>query len=195
MNRKLEIYYSEDSVVNVYAKEKKYLKDNYARCFLNEITNIASDKELNGTDLRVLLGIIGHLEYENILNISQKKLGEIIKIPRQEITKSIKKLISKNYLQIIDKIGKQNIYKLNPKIAFKSRAKNYKDLCNDWKEDNSQFKENESNNPDESLQNKFDKKINEISKKFDIEKEKAKDILFSVLNEGLNITDVKDLPY
>ena len=30
MNRKLEIYYPEDSVVNVYPKPKKHLKDSYA---------------------------------------------------------------------------------------------------------------------------------------------------------------------
>lgn len=203
MNKKLEIYYSGDSVINVYAKEKKHLKDNYARCFLNEITNVASNKDLNGTDLRVLLGIIGHLEYENLLNISQKKLGEILKIPRQEITKSINKLISKNYLQIVDKIGRQNIYKLNPRIAFKSRAKNHKNLCNDWEENTTSKKIdldinlNLDSNLDKNLETKFKEKIDEISKKFNVEKNKAKEIMLFLINQGLNKNNTKDndLPY
>lgn len=133
MNKKVEIYYSDDSMLNIYTKPKKHLKEDYARCFLNEMENIASNKDLNATDLRLLITIIGNLEYENILNISQKDLAEKLKIPRPAITKSIKKLISRKYLQIINKIGKQNIYQFNPNIAFRSRAKNHKDLCNDWK--------------------------------------------------------------
>lgn len=195
MNRKLEIYYSDDSNVNISTSPKKHLKKEYGRYFEEEIINIASNKNLNGTDLRVFLCIIGNLEYENILNISQKKLGEILGIGKKEISKSINKLIKEGYLQIIDKIGRQNIYKLNPSIAFKSRAKNHKQLQDDWNEDKDQFKEDRSNNAGNNLQNNFDKKVNEMSKKFHIEKEKAKDILFSVLNEDLNIKDIKDLPY
>jgi len=195
MNRKLEIYYSDDSNVNISTSPKKHLKKEYGRYFEEEIINIASNKNLNGTDLRVFLCIIGNLEYENILNISQKKLGEMLGIGKKEISKSINKLIKEEYLQIIDKIGRQNIYKFNPNIVFKSRAKNHKQLQDDWKADNNQFENDQSNNADKKFQNKFDKKINEISKKFDIEKEKAKDILFSFLNEESNITDVKDLPY
>jgi len=197
MNRKVEIYYPEDSVLNIYAKPKKHLKKDYARCFLNEMEVIASSKDLNATDLRVLIAIIGNLEYENILNISQKNLAEKLKIQRPEITKSIKKLISKKYLHVIDRIGRQNIYQFNPNIAFRSRAKNHKDLCNEWREDNDQFKENKLNKLNDNLQDKFDEKINQISKKFHIEKEKVKDILLLIVNEGLNIESIKDpdLPY
>jgi len=135
MNRKLEIYYSDDCNVNISTPPKRHLKKEYGRYFDKEIIDIASNKNLNGTDLRVFLCIVGNLEYENILNISQKKLGEILGIGRKEISKSINKLIKEEYLQIIDKVGRQNIYKFNPNIAFKSRAKNHKDLCNEWQED------------------------------------------------------------
>ncbi len=198
MNRKIEIYCPDDTVLNVSTnKPGKYLKRNYGRYFLEEMVDIASNRDLNGTDLRVLLCIIGNLEYENILNISQKKLGEILNIKQQEVSKSVKKLLEKEYLQIIDKIGRQNIYQFNPNIAFRSRAENYKNLCNDWKEDDDEFKESRSNNLNDNLQNKFDEKINEISKNFNIEKEKAKDILLLVINQGLNTKSIENenLPY
>jgi len=42
---------------------------------------------------------------------------------------------------------------------------------------------------------KFDEKINQITKEFDIEKKKAKDILLLIINQGLNTTDNINLPY
>lgn len=202
MNRKIEIYCPDDTVLNVSTnKPRKYLKRDYGRYFLEEIVNIASNRDLNGTDLRVLLCIIGNLKYENILNISQKQLGEILNIKQQEISKSIKKFLKKEYLQIVDKIGRQNIYQFNPNIVFRSRAENHKNLCNEWEKDNDYKKENIEikieKNQNENLQIKFDEKINQISDEFDIEKEKAKDILLLIINQGLNRQSMKnqDLPY
>ena len=197
MNRKVEIYYPEDSVLNISTKPTKHLKKDYARCFLYEMETIASSRDLNATDLRVLIAIIGNLGYENILNISQKDLANKLKVQRPEITKSIKKLISKKYLQIIDKIGRQNIYQFNPNIAFRSRAKNHKNLCNDWEEDIFTEEINSKLNLNKDLEIKFQEKINEISKKFNIGKNKAKEIMLFLINQGLNKNSTEDnnLPY
>ena len=76
MNRKLEIYYPEDSVVNVFTKPSKYLKNDHARYFMSEILGLAVDKDFSGNDLRVFLAILANLGYENNLNISQQELAD-----------------------------------------------------------------------------------------------------------------------
>jgi DNA-binding MarR family transcriptional regulator len=76
--------------------------------------------------------------------VDQKELSEGLGIVQPEVSKSIKKLIESGYLKIVDKNGRQNIYQLNPHLAFKSRAKNYRLLCSIWDEDDSQ--------PDDSLE-------------------------------------------
>jgi hypothetical protein len=111
----------------------KMLSQNpHIRTFSEGLVRVATDKELNYTDTRVLLFISGIVDYENILNISQKELSQGLGIVQQEISKSIKKLIERDYLRIIGKIGRQNVYRLSPYFAFKSRAKNYPALCRDW---------------------------------------------------------------
>ncbi len=132
ISKKLEVYYPEDSVVNVFAQPKKYLKDDYARHFSSEMLGLAVDKDLSGNDLRVFLAILANLGFENILNISQQELSNQLEIHRPAIAKSIKKLISKGYLEIVDTVGRQNIYMFNPSVAFKSRAKNLKELKHAW---------------------------------------------------------------
>ena len=123
----------------------KMLTDNpHVRVFSEGLGRLAMDKDLNGTDIRVLLFILSIMEYENLLNTTQKALSEGLGIVQQEVSKSIKKLIEGGYLKIVDKNGRQNIYQLNPHLAFKSRAKNYRLLCSIWDEDDSQ--------PDDSLE-------------------------------------------
>ena len=116
----------------------------HVRVFSEGLSRLAMDKDLNGTDIRVLLFILSIMEYENLLNTTQKALSEGLGIVQQEVSKSIKKLIEGGYLKIVDKNGRQNIYQLNPHLAFKSRAKNYRLLCSIWDEDDSQ--------PDDSLE-------------------------------------------
>jgi hypothetical protein len=114
---------------------KMLTQNPHIRTFSEGLSRLAIDKELNFTDVRVLLFIASIIDYENILNVTQKELSEGLGIVQQEISKSIKKLIKGGYLKIIGTVGRQNIYRLDPHFAFKSRAKNYTTLCRDWDED------------------------------------------------------------
>ena len=189
MNKKLEIYYPEDSVVNVFTKPGKHLKNDYARCFLNEMVTLAVDRDFTGTDLRVLLAIIGNLGYDNTINISQGQLGQELNIKRQEVTKSVGKLVSKGYLQVIDKVGRQNIYQFNPHIAFRSRAKNYKDLCRAWQQETAPNTQKSPIDLDVDLDvdvgDKLDDKVSELSQQFGVAQSKVRQIILSLVNQAL----------
>jgi len=88
VNRKIEIYHPEDTVINVYPKPAKYLKSDYFRGFSEEAIGLSKDKDLSGNDLRVFLAIIGNLGYDNIVNISQHELGSQSDIHQQHISKT-----------------------------------------------------------------------------------------------------------
>ena len=199
-NKKLEIYYPEDSVINVFAKPGKYLKDDYARYFMSEILNLAVDKDFSGNDLRVLLAILANLDYDNILNISQQKLADQLNIDRSAIGKSIKKLISKGYLQVIDTAGRQNIYQFNPHIAFRSRAKNYKDLCRAWEQEtfpNTQKPVDLDTDLEPDLEDKLDDKVLQLSEKFNVPQSKVRQIILSLVDQALENKPQEDIkvPY
>jgi hypothetical protein len=113
---------------------KMLTKNPHIRTFSEGLSRLAMDKELNSTDIRLLLFISSIIDYENILNVSQRELSESLGIVQQEISKSIRKLVKGGYLKIIGTVGRQNIYRLDPHFAFKSRAKNYSILCQEWDE-------------------------------------------------------------
>ncbi len=201
MNRKIEVHYPEDTVVNVYPKPVKHLKNAHARYFLDEALALAMDRDFSGNDLRVLLAIIGNLGYDNILNISQPELGEQLSIDRAAVTRAVKKLISKGYLQVVDTAGRQNIYQLNPHVVFRSRAKNYKDLCRAW---DKETLPNTQKSPvdldldlDIDLEDKLDDKVSQLSQKFGVPQSKVRQIILSLANQALepSAQENQELPY
>ncbi len=200
MNKKLEVYYPEDSVVNIFSQPNRYLKDDYARYFSNEMLGLAVDKDFSGNDLRVLLGILANIGFNNILDISQQDLSNQLGIHRSDIAKSIKKLIFKGYLEIIKTIGRQNIYMFNPSVAFKSRAKNLKELKHAW---DKQILPNTQKYPvdvdtdiEPDLEDKLDDKVEQLSQQFGVPQSKVRQIILSLVDQALTSEEEElDLPY
>ena len=197
----LEITCPDDSNLNVFTQPKRYLKHEHIRFFQDEMISTANDRDLNGTDLRVLITALGNLDYDNKLMISHAKLGEQIAIKQQEVTKSFKKLVNKGYLEIIDTVGRQNIYMFNPGVALKSKAKNLKNLKRAWDQGTipntrkSPIDLDTDLEPD--LEDKLDDKVSELSKQFGVPQSKVRQIILSLVNQALenkNQEDI-DVPY
>ena len=200
-NTKIEIHYPEDAVLNIFTKPRKHLKNGYARYFLDDIIALGTDRDFSGTDLRVFLVIIGNVGYDNIINISQSELTEQSNISQQNISKSIQKLISKGYLQVIDKIGRRNIYMLNPNVAFRSKAENLKELKQAW--DKASIP-NTQNFPldldldlEPGLEDKLDDKVSQLSQQFGVPQSKVRQIILSLVDQALEsrAEETPEVPY
>ena len=200
MDNRIEVRYQKDTVVNVYPKPRKYLKDNHDRCFSDEAFGLAVDRQLSGTDFRVLLAIIGNLGYENVFNVSQQELQRQLSISQADISKSIKKLVFKGYLQVVDTIGRKNIYMFNPNVAFRSRAKNLKELKHAWDRktlpDTQKHPIDVDTDLEPDLEDKLDMKVKQLSKQFDIPQSKVRQMILSLVDQTLSSNDEElDLPY
>ena len=191
----------DDALVNISTIPSKYLKLPYIRSFQKEMISLAVDRDFNGTDLRVFLTIIGNLGYENILSLTQKEIGEQIGIQPVEVTKSIKKLVKKDYLQVITKVGRQNIYMFNPSVAFKSRAKNLKELKHAWDRETTpntqKFPIDIDKDLEPDLEDKLDDKVLQLSEQFGVPQNKVKQIILSLVDQALKNQDQEEseIPY
>ena len=196
----LEITCPDDTNLNVFTQPKKYLKHEHIRFFQDEMVSTANDRDLNGTDLRILMTILGNLDYDNKLMLSHTKLGQQIGIKQQEVTKSFKKLLNKGYIEVVETIGRQNIYMFNPTVAFKSRAKNHKELKQAWDKeilpDTQKHPVDTDTDLEPNLEYKLDNKVEELSKQFGIPQSKVRQIILSLVNQTLNSKDDElELPY
>ena len=110
------------------------LKSDYVRAFQEGLLEIICDKDLTGDDIRVFLAIISHVEYENKFTMSLGHLGEAIGIKRQNVNRSVKKLLEKGYLLKDGNQGRVNHYMIDPRIVIRCRNFNYKEVIKHWDE-------------------------------------------------------------
>ena len=111
---------------------KHLSKLDHCRVFSDQLLTLAVNGNLTGQDWRVLAVCLSEMGFENILDISQTEMQNLLQVNQTHISKSIRKLIALGCLRIEDKRGKQNIYLVNPHLAFKSRSYNHKGLCEVW---------------------------------------------------------------
>ena len=111
---------------------KHLSKLDHIRVFSDQLLTLAIDGGLTGQDWRVLAVCLAEMQFENILDISQTEIVNLLQVKQQNVSQSIKKLIALGCLRIEDKRGKQNIYLVNPYLAFKSRSYNHRALCEVW---------------------------------------------------------------
>ena len=128
----LKIEYPADKQIVVSSRIKKYLKSDYVRAFQEGLSEIICDKDLSGEDVRIFFGIVANLEYENIFRMPLAVLSRELGIDRSNISKSVSKLVQKNYLTKINSQGRINHYMADPRIAFKSRASKLDEVVNQW---------------------------------------------------------------
>ena len=82
-------------------------------------------KKLGAEAMKVFLFLLGHIEYENLLVISQVEIARELEMKKQNVSRAIKTLITENVLEIKDPHRKRRQrFRLNLKYAWKGSLKN-----------------------------------------------------------------------
>lgn len=106
----------------VAAPKKRHLGGQFVMAAQDALIRLAMDEDLTGQDFRVLLIYLGNLDFENYLQIHQTWIAESLKLPKQRVYESTKKLIDKGILIKGTKVGKHMTYRLNPFYGWKGKA-------------------------------------------------------------------------
>ena len=85
---------------------------------------LATDEDLTKEAFRVLMFLMARLDFENWIQVSQKEIAEKLNMHKQNISRAIKLLQSKEILIRGPKIGKSYAFRLNPDFGWKGKVKN-----------------------------------------------------------------------
>ncbi len=88
---------------------------------------LATDKDLNGQTMKVLMFLMSRLSFENFIGIEQKSIVDKLEMHKTDVSLAIKKLVEKGILEKGPKLGRSGTYKLNPFYGWKGRVKNLKE--------------------------------------------------------------------
>lgn len=107
-------------IPNQYPKDLKTFKG-----FMFMFDKLSKDKELGLYDRRVLDYFFANLGFENYVNIPQQTIADELDIKRSNVSKSIKKLCSKNIISK-ERVGRNNFYRINPELVWRGKTSNWK---------------------------------------------------------------------
>lgn len=79
--------------------------------------------KLNGEALKVLLMLMGRMDYENIIRISQKEIGDVLGMQKQNVGRAMKALRESGFLANAD----FRAVKLNSDIGWKGTVQSLRE--------------------------------------------------------------------
>ncbi len=98
----------------------------------NMLKELVTQNNLNGIEMRLLTLMMTEMNWENVVERSQKELAEMLNTDRVVINRAIASLKEVDALRGARKIGRVTFYRVSPYLANKSRSKSLKELIDLW---------------------------------------------------------------
>ena len=116
-------------IKGLFPLKSKNLGTGWIALYQDMIFNIAQ-WNLPNEQNRVFMALIGKVDFENYLTISQKELAQALSMKQQNISKAIKGLCELNIIIEGPRAGLNKTYRFNPYIAHKgaNRQKTIEDF-------------------------------------------------------------------
>ena len=91
--------------------------------FQDSLIRIATDKDMTGETLKVMLLLMGNLDFENYIHIKQVELAKELEMQASHVSRAMKLLTNKGIILKV-KQGRTTGYKLNPSYGWKGSVSN-----------------------------------------------------------------------
>lgn len=87
--------------------------------------------DLTGEQLKVLMYVMGKLDFENYILVSQQSIADALNMRKQNVSRALKVIIEKGIIHEGPKVGRVKTYRLDPSFGYKGKAKNMTKLVKD----------------------------------------------------------------
>jgi predicted transcriptional regulator len=104
---------------------RKFIKGGFFMAIQDGFVWLATLK-LEGRTKDVLFYVMGRLDFENYINLSQKDIAEALGMQKSHVSTAMKELEEHGIIHKGAKTGQSWTYRLDPNLGYKGRAKNLK---------------------------------------------------------------------
>jgi DNA-binding transcriptional ArsR family regulator len=105
---------------------------NFSMLYQLASEEIAKDKNMGGPACRVLFFLLGRMDYEGSVQMSQGDIGKIIGMQQSSVARAIKVLIEAGVIRVEGKPGQTATYTLNPHYGSRGKASNVIQMQRAW---------------------------------------------------------------
>lgn len=81
--------------------------------------------DLGKEDFRVMAALMARLDFENLIQVPQSEVALKLGMQRQNVNRSIKRLIDLELILEGPKVGRSKTFRLNPSLGWKGSAKGH----------------------------------------------------------------------
>lgn len=97
--------------------DRTFGKQRWLAMFQDALVWASGQHDMTGEQLKVMLNLIGTMEYDNRITYNREKIAEIVGIRPNNVSRAVKALKEKEI--IYEDPNNKNVYKLNPYIGHK----------------------------------------------------------------------------
>lgn len=102
-------------------------KSSFQRHFtMNQDALMILVQNLKGEELRVFMMLLSELDYENYIQIQQTDIASKLDMQKQNVNRSIKRLLEIGVINEGPKIGRSRTYNLNASFGWKGTVTNHR---------------------------------------------------------------------
>lgn len=102
------------------------LEGGYVAMFQEISLAMGCDKRLTGEDRAVFQVLLGQVQTDNWIHVSQKAIADLMGLKKQHVSRAIIHLVELGYIIEGPKLGRAKTYKLNPHVGWKGSALKHK---------------------------------------------------------------------
>ena len=110
--------------IPVYVAPKVRWKEGWFMGFQDAFIALAEDKDLTGETYKVFMYMLGHLGFENYIAIPQIQIATDLGMKKENVSRSIKTLLTKRIIIEGPKLGRTKTYRLNSEYGWRGTMRN-----------------------------------------------------------------------
>lgn len=107
----------------VYVPHRPKISEGWVMTFQDGLVRLAQDRSLNQQQLRVLLYLMGKLDFENYIHLPQTAIAEALSMQRTHVSSAIAGLVRKGILVRGPSVGRVGTMRLSPGLGWKGRVR------------------------------------------------------------------------
>lgn len=111
----------------VWIPYRPKLTERWFMAFQDTFEELARDPELTLEPKNVLLYLFSKLDFENFIQQSQADIAKALGMHKEQVSRAMKLLTSKQIVLEGPKVGRSKCYRLNPNYGWKGKVKNLKE--------------------------------------------------------------------
>jgi DNA-binding MarR family transcriptional regulator len=109
----------------VYVPYRPKFQAGWFMIFQDMLVEMAKDREMTGETCRVLFYLLGKMDFENYVRVTQGDAAAALGLQKTNVSRAVKTLCDKGILLKGPKAGRSATYRLNSAYGWKGKVKNF----------------------------------------------------------------------